>query len=1070
MLSTMITGQFAWLWMISLAIASGALFHLALLFPYKTSILSKHPSLSWLGYLPPLLLAIVFSTQIIAPVKTGSLLIKAILSELLCLGVSGGIFLIILISNLQKSYPSLTHKQARICLWGIILTGLPAIAGIILSLYIPSFHFQWLSLLSLAFFPVYISYALLITYKSKHNAVQRKTLIYAILSALTILAYTLLVTGISLLVGESISATHPVAIGVIVFLLAISFNPVRSWLDKSVDGVLNQGDKAFQKHLQAFAQELTRNNNPNLIFSSLRRSVKDTLNPELIHIFILDPWSNHYLATLDESGTPTSDLRFPSNSALVRYLSEHNSSFTFEGNRSSHLPLYSERSRIALLGAILFVPLPGQKQMVGWLALGPGQSRDAYQKPEIAYLKSICNQAALAIERLQVISNLERRIREMDVLTRIAQGVNITLDFDNILELIYAQTNNVIPTRDFRITLSNPGEGKHFHAFFLENDERLAYNENITIPSRQGLEKLVIQNQRSMIIEDYDIECRNQGVIPDATGVIAWLGVPLHAGSQSIGCISVGSRDTTMVFTEQQRDLLQAIADQAAGAIIKSQLLSESDRRARQLATLNEIGRGLTSTLEINTLLKQIMNSAVELLNCEAGSLFTVEPETNEIAVEVTIGPGANDPTDTRLSAGTGVVDKVVESGQPVRINSSTNIPDTIDHFEFQSGFYQRDLLAVPMKVKETVVGVIEVINKFDGTPFDEDDQGILSTFSSQAAVALENARLYTQTDEALSARLEEMSVMQRIDRELNASLDVGRTMRITLDWSMNQSRSEAGLIGFVDQDEQSPQSKIRVIASKGFKNGPSEDALPGTSMDDPVGPGIVVLPAIQKVIRDGQPLRTTFVHDDRPADKYSSSSDVSPGSNAKNGKLSPWTKTQIIIPIRRKSDVIGILLLESVVKDSYSPDTTLFLTRLSDHAAIAISNALLFEDLQAANIAKSEFVSLVSHELKTPMTSIRGYADLLAQGTVGPINEIQGNFLNTIRSNVNRMSNLVSDLADVSRIEAGKMRLEFGEVSITEIINEVVNSTKAMQNEREQVLEMDLPQDSPLVWADYNR
>ena len=62
------------------------------------------------------------------------------------------------------------------------------------------------------------------------------------------------------------------------------------------------------------------------------------------------------------------------------------------------------------------------------------------------------------------------------------------------------------------------------------------------------------------------------------------------------------------------------------------------------------------------------------------------------------------------------------------------------------------------------------------------------------------------------------------------------------------------------------------------------------------------------------------------------------------------------------------------------------FLTRLSDHASIAISNAQLYAEVQRANLAKSEFVSFVSHELKTPMTSIRGYADLLAAGSVGPV------------------------------------------------------------------------------------
>ena len=102
-------------------------------------------------------------------------------------------------------------------------------------------------------------------------------------------------------------------------------------------------------------------------------------------------------------------------------------------------------------------------------------------------------------------------------------------------------------------------------------------------------------------------------------------------------------------------------------------------------------------------------------------------------------------------------------------------------------------------KSKDRVIGVIEIINKKDGNPFTDDDQNLLSAFAGQAAVAIENARLYTLTDQELTARVEELSVMQRIDRELNASLEESRAMRITLEWAMRQSQSEAGLIGFVE-------------------------------------------------------------------------------------------------------------------------------------------------------------------------------------------------------------------------------------------------------------------------------
>jgi len=179
---------------------------------------------------------------------------------------------------------------------------------------------------------------------------------------------------------------------------------------------------------------------------------------------------------------------------------------------------------------------------------------------------------------------------------------------------------------------------------------------------------------------------------------------------------------------------------------------------------------------------------------------------------------------------------------------------------------------------------------------------------------------------------------------------------------------------------------------------------------------------------------------------------------------------SQLVAPIRRETNVIGVILLESESDLHYDENTVEFLNRLCDHASIAISNAQLYAEVQRANLAKSDFVSLVSHELKTPMTSIRGYADLLAAGSVGDINEAQSDFLATIRANITRMATLVSDLADISRIEAGRLRLEFSPVELRQVVDEVVRSTRALADEKAHQIQVDVPEDLPSVWGDRNR
>ncbi|MCH7480255.1 MAG: HAMP domain-containing histidine kinase, partial [Chloroflexi bacterium] len=114
--------------------------------------------------------------------------------------------------------------------------------------------------------------------------------------------------------------------------------------------------------------------------------------------------------------------------------------------------------------------------------------------------------------------------------------------------------------------------------------------------------------------------------------------------------------------------------------------------------------------------------------------------------------------------------------------------------------------------------------------------------------------------------------------------------------------------------------------------------------------------------------------------------------------------------------------------------------------------------------------VSFVAHELKTPMTSIKGYADLLAAGSVGDINEAQQNFLTTIRTNVTRMATLVTDLADISRIEAGRLHLEFSTIPIKDSVEDVVQATKALLDDKKQTLEIEISDDLAPAWGDPNR
>jgi signal transduction histidine kinase len=983
------TQRFLTLWSLMLLMSGASLIDLVLNFPQPDPFVARFPVIRGISYT---IAAFIAGNTLLAFADTNNLMsaVYAIRAQLVFTGAAAAFSIgWLALRRLRIASPG-EREQIRLILWGGVIAYAPIIIWLLGSpFWGDRYSFNAYLFVPLALFPLSTSYAIQHYRKLHTEFVLSRVTLYGILGLLTAGGYALLVTGLGIILTGMIPT---VLAGVMIFALALLLNPLRRYLENRVDAVFFRGERTYQDRLQTFSSDLTRVVEVADIRSALRDFIQRSLSPSQLHIYTYEPLSEQYVAAVDETGRPTSDLRFPTSSGLVRTLDKQQASLFIGETTSVPAVIQPERARILLLGTQLFVPLPGRQRLAGWVALGQRLSGEPYSARELSFAESLCDHAAVAIERAQVVVNMENRVREMNVLARVAQGINVTLQLDDILELIYAQTSQIIPSDDFLIVLFNAEKNQLDRIFYVENNERLHMLENQSVQG-QILEQEVIRQRRSIIADDYVQECRKYGVLLDQSSLSAWLGVPLNAGAETIGAVSLAKRDPNVSYTREQVNLLQAIADQAAGALIKARLLQETERRARQMASLNEIMRQLTSTLDLPVLLQSILDSAVNILECKAGQLILTDLKTQELVIQAAVGDLDGEWSETDGAS-----------------------------------------LEVPLQVKERIIGILAVVNKRDGSPFIKEDRSLLAAFAAQAAVAIENARLYTLTDKALAARVEELSVMQRIDRELNASLDVSRALRITLEWAIEQSGAAAGLVGLVEDE-----GHIRIMAHTGYSDELAE-------CEDGNLP-LQLLPLIETIQHGAQDI----IHLD--------SVDA----------LRKDTQIRILVPIKRETTMMGFVFLEWMSAKSHSEEILNFLVRLSDHAAIAISNAQLYNAVQSANVAKSEFVSFVSHELKNPMTSIKGYTELLAAGAVGPINEAQANFLNTIRSNVDRMSTLVSDLADVSRIEAGRMRLEFKAFGVKEVVDEVLRSMRRQIEEKEQTLTIQMPE-LPNVWADRTR
>jgi signal transduction histidine kinase/putative methionine-R-sulfoxide reductase with GAF domain len=1028
------TRALAWLWPLSIFLLGGALFSLGVLFSKDDPHHSQSPLIRYAGYIAG---GIVWLVSLPWLVDLNQLQHSVnVWRAALVLATAAAVFAAARVFRWSESVGPVEREQARIMLSGAALSFIPLAVWLGLAWFIPTLKFTPYLFLLLILFPAAVIFTARRERLLQVNYVVSRSMLYAVAALLVVIGYALLVTGLSLVFNGFSALNNPLLSGVVFFVLALVFAPLRQRLQDYLDAVFFRGERTFQERLQGFSGELTHLVEVTSILNTLRQYVEKSLQPGRLQFFLYDALTEQYCAAADRNGSAESDLRFSANSPVVRWMCEQKTAVFF--SRLDRLPpaLAEDEARVRLLDAQVLAPLPGQQRLTGWLVLGPRLSGEGYTARELNFVDSLCDQAALAVERAQVAAKMENRAREMTILARLAQGINVTLSFDDILELIFAQSEQIIPMVDFQLLLLESESLSLTPVFYVENNERLSARENKPLTEGISLEQETIRLRRPIIADDYARECQKRGFLPDRPDVYAWMCVPLNAGAETIGVVTAAHRDPAVTYAAEQVNLFQAVADQAAGAIIKMRLLHEAERRARQLTSLNEVTRQLTSTLELEPLLQTILNSAVDILSCDAGSLLLVDEQTGELVFRVAVGPVAKDLTGKRMPANAGLAGKAVKSQETVVVNNVSHSPDWSSKTDAQTGFLTRSVMVTPLLIKENVTGVVEVINRKDGLPFGKDDEALLAAFAAQAAIAIENARLYTLTDQALAARVEELSVMQRIDRELNASLDTSRAMRITLEWAMRQSGASAGLVGVVEE------TGLRMMASQGY-TGELE------SFTDELLPYEVL--NVRRVIETGLPERIVL------------------NSDTRSGLLQT-TRSQTLLAIQREEKVIGILLLESTSPELVPEETLAFLMRLNDHASIAISNAQLYAQVQAANLAKSEFVSFVSHELKNPMTSVKGFTELLAAGVVGPINEAQANFLHTIRTNINRMNTLVSDLNDLSKIEVGMLRLDFKALVLADAVEEVSRSTRRQIEEKEQTLQLQLPAGLPNAWSDRTR
>lgn len=446
---------------------------------------------------------------------------------------------------------------------------------------------------------------------------------------------------------------------------------------------------------------------------------------------------------------------------------------------------------------------------------------------------------------------------------------------------------------------------------------------------------------------------------------------------------------------------------------------------------LYKVSRILGTSLDLQTVLDQVMDAVIQLTGAERGFLMLHDDDGN-LTIKAARNFDQQTVNEAELEYSRTVADLVINNGKAVLTTNALEDP----RFKEQQSVMRQSLksiMAAPLLARGSVIGIAYVENRIIAGLFTENDLDTLQALAGQASVSIDNALLFEETDEELARRVDELRMLRRIDLQLNQKLDPEAAMGYTLETVSRVSHATQGNLGIIQGEPRG------ILATHHYTSEKNESK---STKEHPVHLQNVY-PQAWEAVDSGKSIMF---------------------DTGQYGLISV-----MIVPILLNTEAIGVVILLKEDGESFTKEQQDLVERIVTRAAINIENGRLFKAVQAADDAKTEFVGIVAHDLKAPMTSIQGYADLLLmQGE--NLTDKQSLFLDRISNTVKRMEMLVSDLADVSRIEGGKFLMDEIRITTNSVIEAVRDTITPQLQERNHNYVEDIVLPLPDMFTDYYR
>ena len=577
----------------------------------------------------------------------------------------------------------------------------------------------------------------------------------------------------------------------------------------------------------------------------------------------------------------------------------------------------------------LYVPLMIGERAIGSIAVESRQA-NRFSADDERLLQTLAAQSAIAIENARLYQEAVSAAKRKAALHQ--GGLEIVRAGQEIEALCIAlhhAVQQVMPAEAFTVSLLTEDS--------LEVEAPYLYDwgirhPNTRLPAGAGITGRVIKSKKPLRIKDVQ---KTRGVKPIMVGesepTRAVLSVPLLAQNKIIGVISAQSREAD-VYSVEDQIFMETLASEAAVAFENARLFEEIRHRLTELESLSQVSDSLTSAIDLQPLLENILAGARNAIPAaEKGTILLAEPDG---ALRLHAMSGYTDPRliSLVLSDQKGYATRVARERNPIKIDDAHaeyEIPDngTIEEINsVQSG------IAAPLIVKGKVIGVISLDNASRKSAFTESDLRLLVTFASSAAVAIENARLFTETQQ----RLHRLSALHSIDAAIGASVDTHVTLGIVLEHVMTELKADAAAVLLFN-----PLTRmLEYAAGRGFR----VHVIEGLRLR--LGEGLAGQSVLQRRainIADLQQAGAVEQVMEHPV----SGSALVPLQYLEGENFVAYHA----IPLIAKGQVQGVLEIFRRTPMQVDQEWITFFEMLAGQTAIAIDNGRLFENLQHSNL-----------------------------------------------------------------------------------------------------------------------